>query len=230
MVGLLISLLVVLAMLFVYKGTLNTVFGTRDTPGLIPSAQQDGQLASGLLSAQIALQEAGFGIPGATIGKEFILLSGASFDAQKKQLSGTVVPIGPADVSGNAMVFESDPNLSGSPGTRECIALLSDAGDGHGLYLLKATAPCSPVGSNLSSLTWTSYTLVADRAQPVSIGLAAHSSATCWPFGSVSKDIAGVDPPNGPGQLSITYRNSTTGTSTSGASTTLVVCLTNFQT
>lgn len=229
MVGLLISLLVVLSMLFVYRGVLNSVFGTKEQPGLVPSAQQDGQLASGLLSAQIALQSAGFGVPGAAFGKEIVFLQNASFDAKTQRLSGTVQPIAVTDTSGNAIAFEMDPALSGDAATRECMALWSDAGDSHGLYLLRAAAPCNPIGSNFNSLTWKAFPLVADRSQPSSIAFNARSSVDCWPFGSVSKSITGIDPATAPLQLSITYRNSTLGKGIAGSPTTLILCLTNIQ-
>lgn len=229
MVGLVISLLVVLAMLFLYRGVLNSVFGTRETPGLVPSAQQDGQLSSGLLSAQIALQAAGFGIPNAAVGSEVVFLSGASFDPKKLQLSGTVQTVGSAETVGNAIVFESNPALSGDPGARECVGLWSDPSDDHGLYLLKSVAPCSPIASHFASQKWTAYALVAARSMPTSIGMTARTDASCWPFGTLSKDFTGIDPPNGLLQLSITYRNSTVGTGISGSPNTLLVCLTNFQ-
>jgi hypothetical protein len=233
MVGLLLSLLVVLAMLSLYRGVLNNIFGNAGNAGLVANARQDGALASGLLGAQIALQGAGFGIRDAKAGSEFILLSNASFDLERHRLSGSAQTIGVAEVQGNAVLFESSSDLSGDGATRQCVALWSDpgsgSGSGHGLYLLKAAAPCSPVGANFETLTWSAHPLVADKAMPTSVRIAARSGAACWPFGAVPKSITGIDPPSGSVQMSLAYQNSTVGAGASGALTTLVVCLPNLQ-
>lgn len=228
MVGLLISMLVVLAMLSLYRVVARSVFGSG---GLVRNAKQDGALASGLMSAQVALQDAGFGIKDASVGQEVVALTAASFDPASGRLRGTAQSIGSVAATVDAIAWESNPSLAADSGTWPCSALVSGLGAGGqpALYLLQATGPCHPVATRFGELEWKHGQLIPENAIPSQVGLTALGGASCWPFGAVPKTISGLAPASGALQLTLTYRNSTTGTASEAAERSLAVCMSNFK-
>ncbi len=128
MIGLVISSLSILAMLSLYR---NLVHQAADS---IVHSNLDGQVAAGLLTAQIELQSAGFGIASAAVNQDLMLLAGASL-TPGGMLSGTIQNILGSEQEGEAIVWGSDPTRS----AYLCSALLAEDG---GLILLRGV-PCT---------------------------------------------------------------------------------------
>ena len=228
MVGLLISMIVILAMLVMYRMTIRNVF---DAGGLVPNASQDGQLASGLLSAQAALQGAGFGIVNAKSGEQLLVLSGATYEPSSGKLTGTPVGIGSAGATGNAVLWETNAALATEPANRKCSALWVDHArsdkspdkERAALYLLTAKGPCDPLSSSGTSVTWSSQVLISPDVLSEAVTLSASKADSCWPFGAVPESISGSAPSGGAVQVVLAYRNSSVGATNSQK-----VCLANF--
>lgn len=217
MVGMVIALFAVIAALSLYRNAMRTVYAEG---GLVPGAAQEGQLASGLLSAQIALQGAGFGIGGAASGSQLLLLSGSTLAGQT--LGGTVVALTSASQSGNALVWSSNPAQSGNTATYVCQALLSDTAT-RALYLLQASGNCHPLATQWSQAAWTRTTLVAPAVLVSAVSLSARSDSHCWPFGAVPKTMSTLDPPAASVEVQLGY-----GTGVSGVGNSYTLCLSNL--
>ncbi len=243
MVGLVISMIALLGVLTVYKNAIRNVFGSS---GMVPSAAQDGQLSSGLLTAQMVLQDAGFGVgavaaassssaassatstaattsAAATSANNLALLSGATFDGASQQLSGTVNAISAAASAGNVLLWESNPNLASASASYACMGLFSDSAT-NALYLLKATNACHPIASSWNNVTWSKSTLIAAGSVAQAVSFAVKNAVDCWPFGAIPKTISGIAPPSAAVQATLSYQNSTVGSSNSYA-----ICLSNFS-
>ncbi|MEB0150626.1 prepilin-type N-terminal cleavage/methylation domain-containing protein [Pseudomonas sp. CCC2.2] len=181
MVGMVISLVSILAMLSLYKNLVHSsVVSTQ-------SARQDGQVASGLLMAQRALMNAGFWMGSSTtrastdVDNNFVLLSGATLS--NGRLSGTQITqatlpllttFATAGVSANAIVWSYQ--TSTSTATATCSGLVVSNG---ALISLKGAAGCTQASSQWTATTWTSTVLIeAGQVSPFfSVGF-----ATCWPY------------------------------------------------
>jgi hypothetical protein len=235
MVGLVISMIALLGVLTVYKNAIRNVFGSA---GMVPSAAQDGQLSSGLLSAQMVLQDAGFGIgaaaaassssaastsTAATSANNLALLSSATFDAGSQQLSGTANAISATASTGNVLLWESNPNPTSASASYMCMGLFSDSAT-NALYLLKATNACHPIASSWNNVTWRKSALIAAGSVAQAVSFAVKNGMTCWPFGAIPKTISGIEPPSAAVQATLSYTNSTVGSSNSYA-----ICLSNFS-
>lgn len=217
MVGMVIALFAVIAALSLYRNAMRTVYSEG---GLVPGAALEGQLASGLLSAQIALQGAGFGIGGAASGSQLLLLSGATLSGQT--LAGNVVALNSASQSGNALVWISNPAQSANTATYVCQALLSDTAT-RALYLLQASGNCHPLAMQWSQVAWKQTTLVAPAVQASAVSLSAHTDSNCWPFGAVPKTMSTLDPPAASVEVQLGY-----GTGVSGVGNSYTLCLANL--
>lgn len=217
MVGMVIALFTVIAALSLYRNAMRNVYAEG---GLVPGAAQEGQLASGLLSAQIALQGAGFGIGGAASGAQLFLLSGSILAGQA--LGGTVVALKSASQSGNALVWVSNPAQSANTATYVCRALLSDTAT-RAFYLLQANGNCHPLATQWSQVAWTRTTLVAPAVLASAVSLSARSDSNCWPFGAVPKTMSTLDPPAASVEVQLGY-----GTGISGVGNSYTLCLTNL--
>lgn len=217
MVGMVIALFAVIAALSLYRNAMRNVYAAG---GLVPSAAQEGQLASGLLSAQIALQGAGFGIAGAASGSQLFLLSGSTQAGQA--LRGTVVALTSASQSGNALVWSSNPAQSSNTAAYVCQALLSDTAT-RALYLLQANGNCQPLTTQWNQVAWTSTTLVAPAVLASAVSLSARSNSNCWPFGAVPKTMSTLDPPAASVEVQLVY-----GTGISGVGNSYTLCLSNL--
>ncbi len=175
MVGLLLSIIVALAMVSLYKvTTTTTTLASQD-------AAADTQLTAALLRAGMASQDAGFGIAGATVGAQVKVIAAAALSNQS--LSGTVAA---AQASGNALLWATQTGA-----VAQCAGLLyQDANDGSGgLYYLGPVNCSSGNLSAWSTLAWTS-TLWAER--PANQATRAYlqtkisfsmANASCKPYG-----------------------------------------------
>ncbi|MCY1267957.1 hypothetical protein D9M68_216890 [compost metagenome] len=166
MLGLLLSTLSILAMLGLYRNLVQAaVVATQD-------ANQDGQLAAGLLTAQLELQSAGFGIDGntpANLQKTDIALDGASQPA---------------------LLWRYRDSLG-----HQCRGLVdrgaSDAASGKAVRLLSLLQAdnCS-AGASLAGMNWTvrhdlarQLVPAAQQAAPQPLVSFALASVDCAPYG-----------------------------------------------
>ncbi|MBT9501251.1 MAG: hypothetical protein IV092_08400 [Burkholderiaceae bacterium] len=220
MVGMAISLLAILGALSLHKTASRTLFGAG---GLVVSANQDGQLASGLLTAQIALQGAGFGLAAPAANSQLLLLTGASFDSETFKLLGTKADINATAQDGNAVVWVQNPGLSADAGQHRCMALLSEP-ETKAFYLLQSNGACQPLANQWSQITWKRQTLVGAGLLGQPVGLSALNAGACWPYGALPEAIAKIAPPSAAVSVSLSYASSVTG-----SGNTYTSCLANLS-
>lgn len=192
MIGLLLGLFAVLSVMTLYKTQVNQTFQTRTNTSI------DGQVAAALMTTQLEVQRAGFGVevvaavspavtpnsclgtatagPNGTANTDVVLLSGATLTGNT--LAGTAQTIGMTAVTGNAVVWHSVDASAAST----CSGLIAVGG---GLKLLPSVT-CT------DATTWASWTWTAASVQDVvvpgtlSAGKAMAFSAkmaSCTPFG-----------------------------------------------
>lgn len=99
MVGLVISLLAVVAMLGIYSNT------TKKTAVLSHDTRTDSEKIASIMSLHMSLRNAGFGIEDAAIGTDLILLTSASFS--NGSLTGSA-----SNNNGNAIVWSEKTNAN----------------------------------------------------------------------------------------------------------------------
>lgn len=219
MVGMVISLLAVMGALSLFKTTTKTVFGA---DGLVPGAMQDGQQASALLSAQMALQGAGYGITAPATGTHMLLVGNAVLDAATVKLSGTVQGISAAAATGNAVVWVHNPGLSANAADFRCMGLLSDSST-RALVLLQSSGACEPLNTEWNKVVWRRQNLVAAGILSQPISFTVRNSSGCWPFGAVPEAITKLAAPSASVSVALSY-----GSSVTGSSNTYTSCLSNL--
>lgn len=226
MVGLAISMIIILTMMTLFKNTSRSVFGqsgnsSTSVAGLIPSAKQDGQLSTALLTMQNILQSAGYGID-ATTNTHLQLISGASLNTSTNKLSGTTSTISASGATGNTIVWQN--NLAFADGSSDytCHGLVSDSLT-RAVYLIEAPAPCNSLSTTWNTVAWSKQTLIEPNVLPTAMTFTALSDTGCSPYGIslqastvTSASIAGL-------QVNISYANSSVNSSNSYS-----VCLSNF--
>lgn len=206
MVGLVVSLLVVLCMLSLFRVISNNAFNP--SSGMQPTAAQDRQITTGLLAVQTLLQNAGYGyVPQAMHNTNVVLVSGATKAVNTTPtpalagntlaatstitLTGTAQNIGTgaitpplSPVSGvNAIFWETAGSaVPATAATATCYGLLSDTD--NALYLLQSSGSCSPVSSYWNSVTWSVTPLISSGLLQSGVQFAAQQT-NCWPFGAV---------------------------------------------
>lgn len=163
MVGLVISMVVILAMLTVYKTTLRV---TGETGW---GAATDGQRLAALFAAQTLLQEAGYGITAAAFGTDLVVLSGATLG---NQLTGTVAGALPAN--GNAIVWGSK-----TASTYMCNGLYAPASGG----LIRLPATGCAAATSWNSINWKQVVLVQDDTADRAVSIQVTHVSSCQPFG-----------------------------------------------
>ncbi|MCV2348508.1 PilW family protein [Paucibacter sp. Y2R2-4] len=220
MVGMVISMMAVLGALALYRSTTQTVFGDG---GLVRNSVQDGQLASGLLSAQIALQGAGYGLTTPSTGSHFLLLTNALLNPDAMTLSGTVLNVTAAAQNGNAVVWISNPNLSANSADYRCSGLVSDPST-RALYLIQSSGSCNPLNTQWSKITWLRRTLIESSVLAQAVTLSVQKDSACWPFGAVPQAISKVAAPSASVTVRLGY-----GSSVTGSSNTYTSCLANLS-
>lgn len=190
MVGLVISMLVILTMLSLFRVVMRFTFD--QSTGMQPTAAQDRQATTGLLTVQNVLQGAGFGIAGATRTTNFVVLSSAALDAGTNKVTGTVVTLPTAAATNaNAIFWESNPS-QGPTSSWTCQGLISSIAD-NSVSLLQATGSCNPVATQWSNLAWTVTPLIGASILPrvstaptvTTPNLTFQASVGgCWPYGA----------------------------------------------
>lgn len=201
MVGLTVSLIIVLAMLAVFK---TTAFASANAGR---SASTDKQRLSGLYAAQKLLVGAGYGIDTPAAGTDLVLLSGAALSNDNKELTGTSAALGGAGI--NAIVWGAKADLA----NYKCQGLYAPATGG----LVRLTEVACTNAAAYASLTWTPVQLVDDSRSEHKVQIAAAiATSGCQSFG-----IAG----SGGVTVTLQTTNSIDGANKSVATT---ACLLNF--
>ncbi len=201
MVGVLVSSLVALGMMSLFKTSAQSTAVARQ------DSVVDDKLVSGMLRAQIAAQDAGFGVDSAAYGSQVQVLSGAALAGGT--LSGTAAAAGTA---GNALVWAMNVGAG-----LQCAGLLFDnATDGTGGLKYLGPVNCTSA-SGWGSANWTSATWIgSSSASPAPALSFVVTAATCKPFG-----LSGLA-----SGLSLTIN----GSSSAGIALADVQCLANFRT
>ena len=224
MVGLVISMLVVVGMMTVFRTVVQATLQSRQT------AAEDDRRVSALMRMALHLQDAGFGLQAPAYGAQLLVLSGASLALASDgtyRLSGTRVEPD-ENAASNAVLWAYDLSASAS-GTVQCAGFVYEAADNAAdnaaarlVYL--APANCSGVAlADLSTLAWTRQTwLQGSEAEPVPSLHFALRTGECRPFG-----IGG-----GRGGLAIRVLTARSGDDTQNKSDAIAVeaaqCLVNF--
>jgi Tfp pilus assembly protein PilW len=209
MVGMLLSVVVALALVSLFK------VASRTSAQSGQDAAADAQTSLGLIRASTAVQSAGFGIAGAAVGKQLLVLRSATLASGV--LGGSLASAGDP---GAAVVWSFQP----SPGTVQCAALYFNNSEGGGLYSLGPIGCAANIASTWNSLDWSGSTaLWAERPArqasaayaQTAISFAYTSPTTCQPYGLTQT--------SGTAQLQISTTNR------SGAALAETVCLLNIQ-
>ncbi|GGP21081.1 PilW family protein [Silvimonas iriomotensis] len=220
MVGMLVSMLVILSMLSLFRVVSTNV--VHPTTGMQPTASQDRQIATALLSVQTLLQNAGYGYyPQAAHNVNVMLVSGASKTLVSAPVAGltgnTLAATSTITVSGtvqsiasgtvtpplanavNALFWETaGSTVPASASSAQCYGLLSDTSSlsngnaANALYLLQANGSCSPVNANWNNINWTVTPLISSGLMLSPVTFAAQET-TCWPFST----LVGANAPSG---------------------------------
>ena len=223
MIGLLLGLFAVLSVMTLYKTQVNQTFQTRTNTSI------DGQVAAALMTTQLEVQRAGFGVevvaavspavtadsclgpatagPSGRANTDVVLLSGATLTGNT--LAGTAQTIGTTAATGNAVVWRSVDASAAST----CSGLIAVGG---GLKLLPSVT-CD--ATSWASRTWTAAS-VQDVVLPdtLSAGKAMAFSAkmaSCTPYGRGTSSTV----------LQLT---TSVGQSTDGITSSVVSCIPNI--
>ena len=171
MIGLAISMIVVLATMMLFQRT------SRVTGEARRDAQADAQRSAAFLAANMALQEAGYGINAAQTGTHLVVLRGAKLAGTA--LTGTPVAVGATD--GTAVVWAEN-----TTGTTHCSGLLASNGNEPAGLRKLGPATCTDA-SNFAAVEWSSQAL---SKTPVTF---KWEAASCSSFG-----IAPITPASTP--------------------------------
>ena len=171
MIGLAISMIVVLATMMLFQRT------SRVTGEARRDAQADAQRSAAFLAANMALQEAGYGINAAQTGTHLVVLRGAKLIGTA--LTGTPVAVGATD--GTAVVWAEN-----TTGTTRCSGLLASNGNEPAGLRKLGPATCTDA-SNFAAVAWPSQAL---SKTPVTF---KWEAASCSSFG-----IAPITPASTP--------------------------------
>ncbi|HKT26597.1 prepilin-type N-terminal cleavage/methylation domain-containing protein [Dyella sp.] len=173
LVGIAVGLIGIAAMLTLYR---NLVTEARS---INEQSMRDGQIATGSLAAQQEMQQAGFGITGATVGTDLVVLSNATLTNGK--LKGTALTSYSAAANGNAVIWGFNPTAATGtidPAGYMCEGLIVTS---NGLQLLPPTSCKS--AANWQSVTWKPQQLAATGyLGPLSMFQA--NAGSCWPYQS----------------------------------------------
>ena len=171
MIGLAISMIVVLATMMLFQRT------SRVTGEARRDAQADAQRSAAFLAANMALQEAGYGINAAQTGTHLVVLRGAKLTGTA--LTGAPVAVGATD--GTAVVWAEN-----TTGTTHCSGLLASNGNEPAGLRKLGPATCTDA-SNFAAVEWSSQAL---SKTPVTF---KWEAASCSSFG-----IAPITPASTP--------------------------------
>jgi hypothetical protein len=209
MVGMLLSMVVALALVSLFKSS------SRTSAQSGQDAAADAQTSLALIRSGTAVQSAGYGIAGAALGKQVLVVQSATL--VDGVLGGSAASAG---AKGAAVVWSYQP----SPGTVQCAGLYFKNSEGGGLYYLGPVSCTSDISTSWNKLNWSNSTVLwaerpANQASAAynqtAISFAYNSPTTCQPYGMTKT--------SGTAQLNISTTNR------SGAALTETVCLLNIK-
>lgn len=166
MIGMLLSIVTVLAAMSMYKSLVSTAIDTK------ADASHDGQLASAMLTLQLELQSAGFGIDNAAVANHLV-------DADAQQ----------------SLYWRSQE--APASGTYRCKGIQYVTTATESTLTLVQSAGCNDTDA-LTSLVWADQAVLARFVVNAGVNLAAPiitfdaTTATCFPFGQGEADVYGV--------------------------------------
>lgn len=205
MVGMVIALIASISGLALYKTAVQQTSGPQ---GMVADSRIDGQLASGLLSAQMLLQEAGFGLSKPNAAEHLLLLRDARLDGAR--LEGRPVVLGNAASPGNALLWASNPELSADPARQVCQGLYADPVS-RALVLLRVQGNCQPLATRWQQLEWQRRSLVAAELLADPVALDVRRNAGCWPYGALPQAMTGRPAPSAAVEVGLAYVGSVAG-------------------
>ncbi|KFZ38624.1 hypothetical protein HR45_04150 [Shewanella mangrovi] len=186
MVGVLVTSFSLLAMMALYKSAVFHIYNPESGSETFSIRNQ--QNMTGLLTMQLLLQKAGFGIPDATTNSHFILVSGGGLTATTGSAmlspAGIVETVGFAAKIGNSLFWEENTALSDIAASYTCRGILSDQTN-FAVYQLTKVGSCHPVSTQWSGQTWQIIRIIKPNvlSGPVSFNVQLNTSK-CSPFGS----------------------------------------------
>jgi hypothetical protein len=177
LVGLVIGILSIASMLVMYRVLIGTAYQVKT------KAMTDGELATSSVASQEQLQQAGFGVTGAALGTDLVLLSNAALAGGK--LSGTAATSYGSTLTGNAVIWGYNPtgaSATFNAASYVCEGLIVTS---SGLQWLSPVS-CSNA-AQWQSLSWQAPNQLASSGR--SIGTTSNfvmAPATCWPYGQTT--------------------------------------------
>lgn len=168
MIGMLLSIVTVLAAMSMYKSLVSAAIDTKI------DAQHDGQLASAMLTLQLEVQSAGFGIANATVASHLVDVS----------------------VNGQQSLYWRSQQTPTS-GVYNCKGVQYVTGATEAVLTLVQSVGCNDTTA-LTGLTWTAEAVLARFVVNADLNLVAPTisfdatTGTCFPFGQGVADLYGV--------------------------------------
>lgn len=207
MIGLLVSMIVLIGMMMVFRNTIQTVAPASE------GARSDGERISGLLAAHMMLQDAGFGVMDASPGTHLRVLAGATRSGGS--ISGG--SLASSGQPGNAVIW-----IKQMEDDELCEALFAD-GDGGLWRISSSNTSCSSISSGI---TGEAAPLILPSRHPddeiAEITITATELTTgneCRPFG-IGTNILGT--------IAVTLTVQTPTTLALGGDIQSTTCMVNF--
>jgi Tfp pilus assembly protein PilW len=229
MIGLVISMIIILAMFSLYKYAVSNIFGSTDNRGFIANAKQDARLSTSLITLQNIIQGAGFGFT-SRITTNFILGNNVSLENNNTlSASSASISINNTEQTGNALFWETNNNIDAATTSYQCHGIISDSST-KAVYLLNKESSCNPINTNWKTTTWNKSVIVESGVLTQALQFKAIKSTACSPFGvnqmaaSSETSPTPTPVPNAGLRVTIVYSNSTTVSANSSYS----VCLSNY--
>jgi len=230
MVGLVISMIIILAMFSLYKYAVRNIFGSADNRGFIANAKQDARLATSLITLQNVLQGAGFGLT-ANASNNFLIAHNVLIENDNTlSESSAALTLSNTEQTGNAVFWETNVNLDAATTSYQCHGIVSDSNN-KSVYLLNKNDGCNPINSNWKTISWDKSIIIESGVLNQPIEFQALRSTSCRPFGvnqmaaSSETSPTPTPVPNAGLRVNIVYSNSTTLSNNS----TYSVCLSNYS-
>jgi len=191
LIGLMLGLLSTVAAMALFRTVVQNAVGAQD------NLAQDSVVSSGLLTAQLEVQKAGYGVesdtnnctaistaspePSGTANVDLVMYSGAAMSGVR--VTGTTVSIDPVQKTGNALLWRWH-----EAGADRCAGLVAENG---GLQFLER-ANC-PGLATAGTIDWTVTPLIPDgRLQGGDAVAFGARSDLCWPYGKREVPDKGV--------------------------------------
>lgn len=175
MVGMVISILVILAATAAYKSYGKIAYRKG---GLKPTSEQLTQLSNAVITVSLKVQNAGFGLTPA-INTHIQIFKDAHF--LNGTLTGDIQSISGTAATGNAVVWVEN-NKTSSGDSFQCKGFVSDLVTTQLIFISKSDC------SSISNSDWSAVAITKEAAFPAPITFSAQLMGGCSPFGSINSD------------------------------------------